>query len=379
MAGFLLYEKQSLHEQYKSGGDAMDIRLKWFYRLGFLLLLFIVIYIFLKLEPIWLPIVRIVFTVLLPFFIAAFISYLLHPVVEILHEKGMNRGLAIAIIYLLFFGGIGFGMYKGAPVIITQIRELSESAPKVAEQYRQLVASFEQRTSDWPFGVHERLEDGITMMEKRIEQLMKIVMASLMKVFDFILLLALIPFIAFYIVKDFNSIKKMVWYLTPKRWRQQGIAFLKDIDASLGGYIRGQILVCAVIGSISALLFWIAGIDYPLILGLIIGITNVIPYFGPIIGAVPAVIIASSISVKMVFITLAIVFALQFLEGNVLSPLIVGKSLHMHPLFIILALLTGGEIGGIVGLILAVPILAMIKVCILHARNQFTKKKEVKV
>jgi predicted PurR-regulated permease PerM len=354
----------------------MDIRMKWFYRLGFLLLLFIVIYIFLKLKPLWLPIVNIAFTVLLPFMIAAFISYLLNPVVEILHEKGMNRGLAIAIIYLLFFGGIGYGIYKGIPAIIVQVRELSESAPNVAEQYRHWVSVLEKRTSNWPFGVHERLKDTITMLESRLEQLMNVVMGYFMRIFDFILLFALIPFIAFYILKDFDAIKKMVWYLTPKRWRKEGIAFLHDIDASLGGYIRGQILVCALIGSISALLFWIVGMDYPLVLGAIVGITNVIPYFGPVIGAIPAVVIAAAISVKMILITAAIIFVLQFLEGNILSPLIVGKSLHMHPLFIMLALLSGGEIGGVIGLILAVPILAVIKVCILHARNHFTKKKE---
>ncbi|RFU61490.1 AI-2E family transporter [Bacillus sp. V59.32b] len=357
----------------------MDIRVKWFYRLGFLLLLFIVLYIFMKLQPIWLPIVQILFTVLLPFMIAAFISYLLHPIVEILHEKGLHRGLSIVIIYLLFFGGFGYGIYKGIPAIVSQIRELSESAPAVAEQYRYWVTDFENRTSNWPFGVHERLEEGITMMENRLEKLMTVVMENLMKIFDFIVLIALIPFLAFYILKDFDSIKKMVWYLTPKRWRKQGIAFLNDIDASLGSYIRGQILVCALIGTISALLFWMVGMDYPLVLGLIIGITNVIPYFGPIIGAVPAVIIAASISLKMALITVGIVFVLQFLEGNVLSPLIVGKSLHMHPLFIILALLAGGEVGGIMGLILAVPVLAVLKVCILHARNHFAKKKEAVV
>lgn len=355
----------------------MDIRMKWFYRLGFMLLLFIVIFIFLKLKAIWLPVINIAFSVLLPFLIAAFISYLLHPVVEILHEKGMNRGLAIAIIYLIFFGGIGYGVYKGIPAIITQVWELSESVPLVAEQYRHWVNVIENNTSHWPFGVQEQLEDGITMIESRLENLMNIVMHYLLRSFDFILLLALIPFIAFYILKDFDSIKKMVWYLTPKRWRRVGIAFLGDINESLGGYIRGQIIVCATIGSISALLFWIVGMDYPLVLGIIIGITNIIPYFGPFIGAVPAVVIAAAISVKMVIITVIIVFVLQFLEGNVLSPLIVGKSLHMHPLFIILALLAGGEIGGIIGLILAVPILAIIKVCILHARNHLTKKKEM--
>lgn len=91
--------------------------------------------------------------------------------------------------------------------------------------------------------------------------------------------------------------------------------FLRDIDKSLGSYIRGQLLVCAAIGAISSLLFWVFDMRYPLLLGTIIGVTNVIPYFGPIIGAVPAVIIASALSVKMVVITIGIIIVLQFLEG----------------------------------------------------------------
>ena len=107
----------------------MNIRMKWFYRLGFLLLLFIVLYIFMKLKPMWAPIVSVGMKVLIPFLIAAFISYLLHPVVELLHKKGMKRGLSIVIIYLLFFGGFGFAVYKGIPIMTEQIRELSENAP----------------------------------------------------------------------------------------------------------------------------------------------------------------------------------------------------------------------------------------------------------
>ena len=195
-----------------------------------------------------------------------------------------------------------------------------------------------------------------------------------MRAIDFIILFALIPFIAFYILKDYEELKKMLWYVTPKRWRNQGRAFLRDVDASLGGYIRGQMLVCGTIGFVAALLFWLFGMKYPLLLGAIIGITNVIPYFGPIIGAVPAVIIAATMSVNMVITVVIIVFVLQFLEGNILSPLIVGKSLHMHPLFIMLALLAGEEVGGIIGMILAIPILAILKVFVLHARVHFRKK-----
>lgn len=350
--------------------------MKWYYRLGFLLLLFVVMYVFLKIEMVWLPIVRVMFTVLFPFFIASLISYLLHPLVEKIHEMGIHRGLAVVIIYSLFFGGVGYALYAGVPAFIVQLKDLAESAPEFANQYRSWNNLIEDQTEHWPLGIHERIENGIIALEKRIESLLSLALNGMVNIFNSIFIIAIIPFIAFYMLKDINTLKKAAWYLTPRKWRKQGILFLRDVNESLGSYIRGQLLVCIVIGTVSAILFWIVKMNYPLLLGFIIGVTNVIPYFGPVIGAIPAVIIAATISVKMVIFVVIIILVLQFLEGNILSPLIVGKSLHMHPLMIMLALLAGGEVSGVVGLILAVPILAVLKVAILHARNHFMKKNE---
>ncbi|EAR63472.1 hypothetical protein B14911_01700 [Bacillus sp. NRRL B-14911] len=352
----------------------MDIRLKWFYRLGFLLLLFIVLFTFLKLQPLWLPVIRTLFIIIFPFAAAAFITYLLHPVVERLHEAGLHRGLAVIIIYTLFFGGTGYALYKGLPAIIVQIRDLAEHAPQLADQYREWLLLLQSKTSQWPEPVQLRIDEGIQSLEASLDRLLSRAMAFAGAILNFALILIIIPFISFYMLKDFLLMKKAVWYLTPKKWRESGSLFLRDADKSLGSYIRGQLLVCAVIGALSSLFFWIAGIKYPLLLGAIIGATNVIPYFGPIIGAVPAVLIASTMSVKMIIFAAVIVMVLQFLEGNILSPLIVGKSLHMHPLLIMFSLLAGGEIAGVAGLILAVPVLAVLKVGAIHARRHFTAK-----
>ena len=349
----------------------MEIRMKWYYRIGFLLLLLIAIFVFLKISFVWMPIVRMAAIIILPFVIGGFITYLLHPIVEKLHEKGLHRGLAIIFIYIIFFGGIGIGLYKGIPAIIDQLKDLSENAPAFAEQYRSWIDTLQSHTRAWPDGLQVRMNEGIDTFEKKMDSLLTIIVNILMKFLNSALIMLIIPFIAFYMLKDFALIKRAVWYITPKKWRKKGTLFLKDVDESLGSYIRGQLLVCVIIGSISALLFWVFDLKYPLLLGLIVGATNVIPYFGPIIGAVPAVIIATTTSIKLVIITLVIVFGLQFLEGNILSPYIVGKSLHMHPLVIMVALTAGGEIGGILGLILAVPVLAVLKVGIIHAKNHF--------
>jgi predicted PurR-regulated permease PerM len=331
-----------------------------------------------KLQQIWFPIVSIIFIVLIPFIIAAFITYLLHPIVEKLHDAGLHRGVAVIIIYLLFFGGVGFAIYKGIPAIIVQVKDLAENIPELADQYRSWNEEIQAKTSAWPNGMQERIDDGINSIEKTLDVFLTRVLNGFVSIINSIVILAIIPFIAFYMLKDYKVLKKSVWYLTPRQWRQQGILFMRDVDSSLGNYIRGQLSVCVLIGSLSTIFFWFVDMRYPLLLGFIIGVTNVIPYFGPIIGAVPAVVIAATMSGKMVVTTLIIVFVLQFLEGNVLAPFIVGKSLHMHPLFIMFALLTGGEVGGIVGLILAVPILSITKVALIHAKEHFIRVKHPK-
>ncbi|MDP4083409.1 MAG: AI-2E family transporter [Bacillota bacterium] len=347
----------------------MDIRMKWYYRLGFLLLLLITLYVFIKIRFVWLPILKVIIFILLPFMIGGFITYLLHPIVEKLHEKGLHRGLSIFLIYVLFFGGIGTLLYKGLPAFITQLRDLSENAPVFAEQYRSWITKIQEHTAAWPDGLQGKMNDGIDAFEQKIDTLLTVLIELLLKFLNSALIIMIIPFIAFYMLKDFPLIKKTVWYLTPRSFRTKGSQFLKDVDKSLGSYIRGQLLICVIIGGVSAFMFWIFHLKYPLLLGFIVGATDVIPYFGPFIGAAPAVIIAATTSVKLVIITIVIIFVVQFLEGNILSPYIVGKSLHMHPLLIMLALSAGGEIGGILGMILAVPALVVAKVAIKHLKD----------
>ncbi|MBM4762387.1 AI-2E family transporter [Bacillus sp. B15-48] len=353
----------------------MGIQVKWFYRLGFLLLIFIVLFVFMKLQSVWLPVLDVFITLFIPFLISAFITYLLHPVVEHLHSRGIHRGIAVTIIYSLFFGGVGFAIYKGVPTFVRQLHDLADNTPVFAAYYQEWVDNIQDETSRWPPALKERIDLTISSGEMYLEGILSSLLSSLKGILNSVVMIAIIPFIAFYMLKDIDTMKKSAWYMTPKSWREQGKQFLKDVDKSLGSYIRGQLIVCLVIGILATFLLFLAGMPYSLLLGFIVGITNVIPYFGPIIGAVPAVIIAATISMKMVILCLVIVFSLQFLEGNVLSPIIVGKSLHMHPLVIMFALIAGGEIGGILGLIIAVPVLVVLRAAFLHAKEYVIRMK----
>lgn len=316
----------------------------------------------------WAPILFVLKVAVTPFFIACFIAYLLHPLIEKLHEKGVPRTLAILLIYILFFGGLGYGVYKGTPAIITQLQEMNEQFPQFVNMYETWTDGVREQTENFPEFVNEKVKQIFAGIEGKIQALLNKVMSTARGILDSLLIIFLIPFIVFYILKDYGEFYHIFWKIIPEKWRKDGQQLAKEIDKSLGNYIRGQLFVCLILGGVSALAFWFIGMKYPLLLGIIVGVTDIIPYFGPILGAIPTLMIAATVSTNLVIkagIALAI---LQFVESNILSPYIVGRSLRMHPVVIMLALLIGGEVGGLVGLLLSVPLLAILRTIIVHAK-----------
>ncbi|WP_017755906.1 AI-2E family transporter [Calidifontibacillus oryziterrae] len=350
----------------------------WLIRAATLLITLLCLFVFIKLLPIWEPIGKILLTALTPLLISSFIAYLLLPVVEFIHARRVPRVIAILAIYVVFFGGIGFGLYKLIPQLLNQFKDLNENIPYLVNTYRHWINEIDFRTEHFPEGIHQRIEEGLHSIESGIDQLLTTIAVFLKELLNSLILFALIPLIVFYMLKDISLFKKAIWYVTPRKWRRPGIQLLKQIDESLGNYIRGQLFVCLLIGIVATASFWIVGMNYPLILGTIIGITNIIPYFGPFIGAIPAIIVAITLSGKMVLIVAMIIVLLQFLEGNILAPLIVGKSLHMHPVVIIITLLVGEELAGVIGMILAVPVIAILREVIFLLVFNLKKTRSVK-
>ncbi|MBY6035366.1 AI-2E family transporter [Fictibacillus nanhaiensis] len=346
-----------------------DNRMRWVYRLSLLLLLFLCLYLLMKLNPLYAPLLKALRGVFLPFFLAALITYLLHPVVEYVHNKGVPRFVAILSIYFLFFGGLGFAAVKGFPYFVVQLKELLENVPLLAKDYKEILYKIDKSMSVLPHSVHSKIEQYILKTETNAQNILTNAIFSLKKIVDYFFVIIVVPFLVFYFLNDFEKMKKACWYLTPRRFREEGKHLLEDIDSSLGGYIRGQLFVGAILGAAAMISLWIVGMPYPILLGIVIAITDIIPYFGPILGAIPVILIALTISWKMVWITVGIMLVLQFIEGNILGPFIVGRNLHIHPVFIIFSLLLGGELAGVPGMILAVPVFSVIKVIVMHIRE----------
>lgn len=325
------------------------------------LLSFLILFILVKLFPFYRNFLRFSLKIFLPFIISCVIAYLLYPIVKKIESYRVQTSLAILIIYLFFFGGSGLLIYHSLPAMMNQLQELSEQLPDLIKMYEQFIMSFYESTSFLPETIQEYIDHLFQTIEKRLEQVLKRTTNQVIHFFDVIVIVTVIPVLVFYLLKDYAMIKDYFKKISPKKYHRSLGGVIKAIDYSLGNYIRGQLIVCLFVGIASWIALEIIGIKYAVLLGFIMGLTNIIPYFGPLIGVTPALLIAATQSSKYIFLVIVAAFIVQMIENNLLSPFIVGKSVNIHPIVIIFVLLLGGQLGGILGMIVAVPLFTMIR------------------
>jgi predicted PurR-regulated permease PerM len=336
-----------------------------FWMLIYTLLGLFILYMLMLISPMIHSVYSFLKTILAPFIIAMIISYILNPIVCILHDRKMPRTIAVLLIYTVFIISVTVIFMNLIPVLMKQIKELTEHLPQMTIKAEKWFSGLSQNKMV-PDSVREGLQRSLSKLENLISLEISNAVTEIGSTIDLLFVAFIIPFLAFYMLKDFQIIEKTALTVVPKKHRDHTIRLFVDIDHALGNYIRGQVLVCLIVGGLAYLGYWLIGMPYPLLLASIVALFNIIPYLGPFFGAFPALVMASTISLKMVLLVAVTNLVVQILEGNVISPQVVGRKLQMHPLLIIFALLVGGELAGVVGLILAVPVFAVIKVIAHH-------------
>jgi len=340
--------------------------MQWLVRVSILVITLIALYLIFLLLPYLKPIWHLFQVISVPFLVSMIIAYLLHPLVDFLMKFKLRRVVAILLLYLFFFGGLGTLFWLGVPTLFEQIKDFMNHLPQIEHKVQNYVQQLEGQMNRLPQEVHQGIDDSLIQFKEAIRKGMKTIVDTIGHIISNLFTLIVIPFLVFYLLVDLELFEKTIYYFVPKKHRKTFVQLWKDIDESLGEYIRGQIFVSAAVGILAFIGYYFVGLPYPFFFALFVAITNIIPYFGPYIGAAPAVLMAAFTSPGMVIWIILINTVIQMLEGNVLGPWIIGKRLHIHPVFIIFALLVGSEIGGLVGLILAVPIFVVLKVIILN-------------
>lgn len=340
----------------------------------YMLLGLIILYMLWLIRPILGGIYGFLRAVLAPFIIAMIISYVLNPIVVLLNRRKVPRTVAVLLIYAVFLTSLTVIMMNMIPMFMTQLTQLNENMPDFTLKAQGMIDRFNE-SEMLPDSVRSGINNSLYKMETGISDWVSNYINDIGSKIDVLFIALTIPFVAFYILKDFQLIEKTVLAVVPKSHRRHVTRLLFEIDEALGNYIRGQFLVCVIIGFMAYIGYWLIDMPFPLLLACVVAVFNIIPYLGPYLGAAPAAIVAVSISWKMVLYVLLVNWLCQLLEGNVISPQVVGRTLHMHPLTIIFALLVGGKVAGVPGLILAVPFFAVMKVIFSHVSHYFIQRK----
>ncbi|NMO96775.1 AI-2E family transporter [Paenibacillus lemnae] len=346
---------------------------KWFRFLIWLLLGLIALYFIWLLRPLFMDVYRFLKAVLAPFLIAMIISYVLNPIVCMLSERKVPRSIAVLLIYAVFLTCLAVIVINMIPMLIRQLEELNEHLPEFTMHAQSLMSSLDSKLL--PPGVRTGMNSWLYHMETRlagnISQFMDNIGATISVLFNVLV----VPFLIFYILKDFDVFQRTAVSYLPRSRRKSIVTLLREIDTALGNYVRGQFLVCLIIGVFAYIGYMLIGMPYALLFASIVAVFNIVPYVGPFFGAAPALLMASTISWRMMLMVALVNLVCQLLESNVISPQVVGRKLHMHPLLIIFALLVGGQLAGMVGLILAVPVFAVIKVLLQHFFAYYVRRK----
>lgn len=304
--------------------------------------------------------------VFIPFFIALAIAYILNPVVLWLQQHRLGRTISVLIIYLVFFSLLFALFAHFAPLVVRELNNLVQQAPQYTQQAQKLLNNFYLATDRLrlPESVQGALEKSLADIEKSLVDHLSRIPEMTTDLARALFNLVLVLILTFYLLKDFNLVKDSLYLVVPRRSRSRARKILHEIDDSLGKYIRGQTIIIVIISLVTYLGLLLLRVDFALILGLLAGVTNIIPYFGPFLGAVPAVLVALLKSPALALKTVILFFIIQQVEGELIAPQVLGKSLGLHPLAVILALLVGGQFCGVWGLVVAVPVLAVGRIII---------------
>lgn len=302
----------------------------------------------------------------LPFILAIVLVYLLNPLVGRMEKRGSQRVAAILILYLGVIIVVTSLLMYGVPRMVNQLETLVESIPVYTDQVEGIVRNVQQRFADstMPPGVHQIVDERIRWAELRLLEVVRNVMDFLLALLTNLFNFALAPVLAFYIMKDLEHLKKWGISQVPREWTEDVLYLAKEIDHVFASFIRGHLTVVFIVGVLTSLAFIFIGLEFATMLGIIAGLAELIPYFGPLIGAVPAVALALLQSKWLALKVIIAVFVIQQLEGTVISPKILGNSVGLHPLAIIIALLAGGHLFGIAGMLLAVPLAAIARILV---------------
>ncbi len=316
-------------------------------------------------------------SVLLPFVLGIAVAYLLNPIVNKLGDIGISRAPAAIIILGSFLIVIVGFIGVISPILYREISQFSDDLPNYIEKFWGIMSPITAKLNQYIGGENgQSLE---VLLKQNAGSAVSVANYIAQKfasggqaIMDIISVTIFMPIVAYFMMKEWDNVTNWVCSLMPRHSEEVIMGLLEQINTKLSGFVRGQITVALFLGIAYAIALSIAGLKYGILIGLMSGLLSIIPMFGSIVGLLVSVAVAWFQAGDIIFVGIiaAIFITGQLIEGNFLTPKLVGDSVGLHPLWVFFALLAGGSLLGILGMFLAVPVAAVIGVLL-----SFTIKK----
>ena len=311
---------------------------------------------------------RILFVLIL----AMFFAYVLAPLVELAQHpvslrgraRRLPRGAAIAVVYLLLAGAVGIGGAILWPSAAQQVDDAIASGPMYTESFR----VWEHKWTRYyerlriPIEVRHSIDQSVLGAGDAAVAYARGALLAVMGALSDVPWLVLVPVLAFLLLKDAAGIRRTILMAMPHRIQLRGHRLFEELNATLAAYVRAQLIACVVVGTLSGVGFALLGDPYAILLGVLAAVLEFIPLIGPLIVAIVAVVIAAVHAPMLGLWTALFLTVLRVVQDYVIYPRLIGRDIHLHPLVVILAVLAGVELGGIAGIFIAIPVVALFTV-----------------
>jgi predicted PurR-regulated permease PerM len=330
---------------------------------------------------------------LAPFFLAVGFAYVLYPLVLWLERRRLSRGAAIGVLALPLLAALALLVFVGAPALVGQLAELIRRVPLAIQSLSGWVARLQLQLArnDWAYvdeaAILKRLqslqpETVLAYLQARQAEIARSVWGGIVgagRGLSFMLsilgYLFLAPILVYYLLRDWERIETSITGLVPTRSRARVVAFAREYDRLLAGYIRGNLLESAIVGALTFAGLWALGIPFAFLLGAMAAVFNLIPYIGLILTLIPALIVALFTgNIALSLLKVILVFgSVQTLDGAIIGPKVLGDAVDLHPVWVILSLSVAGFFWGLVGLLLAVPLAVLLKLLLREAIARYRR------
>ena len=314
--------------------------------------------------------------VLSPIFIGIIIAWLFEPMVTSLQRNKIPRIVGCSLVYLIIIGALFLIGYLFIPSLVSQIKDFVKILPDTFDNLTSFVLNFIRRFDTYGYinlrDVKKELTSSVSNYGMKVaSDLPKYVLAIGKSLISGSLNLILGLMVGFYLLYDFNKVNVAVEKLLPEKLRSGYIDLTDRFNTSLRSYVQGVLIIMFLVFITQCVGLTLAGMEAPILFALFCAVTDIIPYFGPYIGGIPAVIVGFTVSPITGICVLISIIIVQLLENNFYQPLIMGHTMKLHPVTIMIGLLIFQHFFGILGMVVATPVIACIKVLLLFVDEKF--------